>query len=160
MENEKVFLSQQLICMLPPLALKVMAYLLNWQRYDCIKYYENQMTKFMHITKEELEIAIQTLEDNNLIDISMVDQTYVIQINKATVKKYFEVPMQKIHDHDGIKMSEVVTWNKEEKQPSNDISDMSDKDIKTLLLRLQAQLNEREQTKKAVVAASVDDLPF
>lgn len=159
MENEKVFLSQQLICMLPPLALKVMAYLLNWQRYDCIKYYENQMTKFMHITKEELEIAIQTLEDNNLIDISMVDQTYVIQINKATVKKYFEVPMQKIHDHDGIKMSEVVTWNKEEK-PSNDISDMSDKDIKTLLLRLQAQLNEREQTKKAVVAASVDDLPF
>ena len=37
---------------------------------------------------------------------------------------------------------------------------MSDKDIKTLLLRLQAQLNEREQTKKAVVAASVDDLPF
>ena len=159
MENEKVFFSHQLICMLPPLALKVMAYLLNWQRYDCIKYYENQMTKFMHITKEELEIAIQTLEDNNLIDISMVDQTYVIQINKATVKKYFEVPMQKIHDHDGIKMSEVVTWNKEEKH-SNDISDMSDKDIKTLLLRLQAQLNEREQTKKAVVAASVDDLPF
>ena len=158
-KDEKVFLSQQLICMLPPLALKVMAYLLNWQRYDCIKYYENQMTKFMHITKEELEIAIQTLEDNNLIDISMVDQTYVIQINKATVKKYFEVPMQKIHDHDGIKMSEVVTWNKEEK-PSNDISDMSDKDIKTLLLRLQAQLNEREQTKKAVVAASGDDLPF
>ena len=56
--NEKAFMTQQLICMLPSLAVKVLGYLLNWQKYPVIKYYENQMTKFMHISKEELEVAI------------------------------------------------------------------------------------------------------
>ena len=56
MEKERIFLTQQLICMLPPLALKVLGYLINWQKYESIKYFSKQMTSFMHITEEELEI--------------------------------------------------------------------------------------------------------
>ena len=161
--NEKVFLSQQLICMLPPLALKVMGYLLNWQKYDSIKYFPNQMCGFMHITEKELELAIQTLEDNNLISIGKIDQTYMITINKETVRKYFNVDMRIIHDHQGIKMSETVKWNiGEDKAPQNaSIESMSDDDLKKLLMRIEASLSERQQVKELVKTSSTkDDLPW
>ena len=145
--NEKVFLSQQLICMLPPLALKVMGYLLNWQKYDSIKYYPNQMCGFMHITEEELELALQTLEDNKMISI-----------NKETVRKYFKVDMKVIHDHQGIKMAEHVTWNTSKaKEPQ--IEDMTPTQIQAMILRLQAQLNEKKQVKD-MIKNDFDDLPF
>ncbi len=156
--NDRVFLSQQLICMLPPLALKILGYLLNWQKYDSIKYYPNQMTKFMHITEEELELGIQTLVDNKLIEIGKVDQTFMISINKETVRKYFKVDMKVIHDHQGIKMAEHVTWNASKaKEPQ--IEDMSTTQLQAMILRLQAQLNEREQVKE-MVKNTDDGLPF
>lgn len=159
MENEKVYASQQLICMLPPLALKVMLYLLNWQKYDSIKYYPNQMCGFMHITEDDLELAIQTLEDNNLISIGKIDQTYMITINKETVKKYFNVKMEVVHDHKGIPMAKEVTWNVEE-EPKQEIADMSEQEITAMILRLQAQLNEKQQVKKLVKNNEPDDLPW
>ena len=160
MENEKVYASQQLICMLPPLALKVMLYLLNWQKYDSVKYYPNQMCGFMHITEDDLELAIQTLEDNNLISIGKIDQTYMITINKETVKKYFNVKMEIVHDHKGIPMAKEVKWNKEAKKSS--IDEMSDDELKNLLLRIEAQLSERQQVSKMVTSAAStkDDLPW
>ena len=161
MEKEKVFLSQQMICMLPALALKVMAYLLNWQKFDVIKYYPNQMTKFMHITEKELELAIQTLEDNKLIDISKNDGIFVFQINKETVKKYFNVEMKTIHDHEGIKMATEVKWNVEgDKAPQ--IEDMSLEQMKKMMQMLQIQISEKEQTQKLIKSACEpsDGLPW
>ena len=169
MENEKVYPSQQLICMLPPLALKVMLYLLNWQKFDQIKYYPNQMTKLMHITQEELDLTIQTLENNKLVVISYVDQVWLLSINKEVVKKYFNVTMQQVHDHDGLKMATSVTWNKVEKKEESKAAsyeDLSESQIDKLIQRLQIIKNEKEQTKKVVVAMSkpvqndADDLPF
>ena len=161
--NEKVYASQQLICMLPPLALKVMLYLLNWQRMEQIKYYEKQMCKFMHIEKEELQLAIQTLEDNKLIDISMIDQTWMITINKETVKKYFNVKMETIAEHSGIQMAKAITWNQVDESKSNDIDEMSEEEMKRMVLMLQARLKEKTEVKKVVVTNDVVDdygLPF
>lgn len=167
MENEKVYASQQLICMLPPMALKVMLYLLNWQKYDSVKYYPNQMTKLMHISQEDLDLAIQTLEDNKLIDISLIDQTWMLSINKEVVKKYFNVTMQQIHDHQGLKMATSVTWNKVEKKEeskSASFEDLTESQIEKLIQRLQVIKTEKEQTKKVVVSMSknndADLLPF
>lgn len=168
MENEKVYASQQLICMLPPMALKVMLYLLNWQKFDNIKYYPNQMTKLMHISQEDLDLAIQTLEDNKLIDTQIIDQTWLLSINKEVVKKYFNVTMQQVHDHQGLKMATKVTWNKVEKkeEPSKSASyeDLTESQIEKLIQRLQVIKNEKEQTQKVVVSMSknndVDSLPF
>ena len=167
MEKQKVFASQQLICMLPSLALKVMLYLLNWQKFEVIKYYEKQMCKFMHIEKEELQLAIQTLIDNNLIDVSKIDNQWCIQINKKTVNQYFNVKMETVAEHKGIELSKSITWNQETevetKQSSNEIEDMSDSELKLLLQRIQISLNERSQMAKCVVTNKSDDdyqLPF
>ena len=155
-------MSNQLSCMLPPLACKVMFYILNLQYAEVIKYFEKQFSKFLHLSVEEVEIAIQTLIDNNLISVSNIDNSWVIQINKETVKKYLNVKMQMVHDHEGLKLSTDVTWNKVNNGMSSDIEDMSEQQIQKMILRLQAQLNEKQQTNKLIKAASEpqDNLPW
>ena len=159
--NEKAFMTQQLICMLPSLCVKTLGYLLNWQKYEVIKYYPSQMTKFMHITEEELEIALQTLSDKKLIDISKMDGNFAIQLNKKVIMSYINVPMQKVHDTEGFKLAEKVTWNVEEKKEVPSIDDMDEKQIQAMILRLQASLNEKKQVREMIkVSEPTDDLPF
>ena len=170
MENkDKVFMSQQLCCMLQPLACKVMFYILGWQNANVIKYYEKQFCKFLHLSPREVEVGIQTLVDNHLIDVSNIDNGWVIEINKDTVRKYFNVSMQTVHDHDVLPLSTKVTWNVvEEEQPKQgsklDMASMSDEQLKNLLLRIEASLNERQQVKELIKSNEPTDdnygLPF
>lgn len=167
-EKQKVFMSTQLICMLPPMALKVMAYLINWQSQEWTKFYVKQWVKFLKMSEEEIEISIQTLVDNKLANVQHDGENWMLQVNKPQVRKYMEVPLQKVHDHEGFTMATFVTWNKtkvvEKKQ---DIEDMSKDQIEALILRLQASLNEKKEIEKMVKFASsstekcsTDDLPF
>ena len=153
---EKVFISNQLACMLPPIALKVLNYLINWQSQVQIKYYEAQFSKMLHMDKSEIEKAIQTLLDLKLITCSMIDQKWVIELENEQIQKYFKVPMQKVAEHEGFKLSTDITWNKVES--SSD--EMTEQQIQSMILRLQAQLNEKRQVKKMIKNDVVDDLPF
>ena len=158
--------------MLPPLALKILSYLLNWQKIDVVKYYENQMCKYLHLSKEELQLGIQTLLDNNLIDVSRSDNQWCIQVNKKTVNSYFSVKMDKVAEHEGFQLSKEITWNKEETAKNNTstpdfIESMSEQQLKKLLLRIEASLSERKQVDDIVVGSTrkeskydVTDLPF
>ena len=157
-KNERVYLSQQLVCMLPPLVLKVMMYLIGWQSREVIKYYEKQMCAFMHIEPLELELSIETLINLHLIIIEQGDDVPTIKLNKEVISKYYNVPMDKVKEHDGFVMATEVTWKKEEKKDD----EMSDDELKQTIMRLQAMLNEREQTKQLVrtTASSDDGLPW
>lgn len=168
-KKEKVYMSNQLVCMLPPLACKVFCYILNWQNStNTIKYYEKQYSKMMHLTVQEVEVAIQTLVDHKLLSVGLVDQTWILTINKQVVKKYFDVPMQTVHDHEGLKLSSEVTWNKVEKTEQMSMSaidDMDEEQLKSMLQRLQIMLNEKQETKRLVKMAcaptdKANDLPF
>ena len=164
MENtERVYLSQQLICMLPPLALKILAYMLNWQKFDVIKYYPRQMEKFMHIDRTALEFGIQTLIDNHLLNVTKVGEDYEFTINKETVKKYFTVPMDKICSHDGIEISQKVTWNKET-TPKDSFSNISDDQLEKMIMELQRRREEKKKDCQVIYAKDsgfeIDSLPF
>lgn len=152
--EDRVWMSTQLCCMLPSLAVKVLHYLLNWNKPE-IKYFEKQMTKLMHLTKEELELAIQTLVDNSLLSIRK-DDTFVLCINREQIKKYYNVQLQRVHDHQGFQLSKNVTWNKvSETTEKKEL--MSDEDIEKKILMLQALLKERQQVKELITSPS-DDL--
>ena len=157
-KNERVYLSQQLVCMLPPLVLKVMMYLIGWQSREVIKYYEKQMCAFMHIEPLELELSIETLINLHLITVEQGDDVPTIKLNKEVIRKYYDVTMDKVKAHDGFTLASEVTWKKEEKKDD----EMSDEELKRTILMLQAKLNEREQAKQLVktTAASSDDLPW
>lgn len=161
--NEKAFLTQQLICMLPSLAVKVIGYLLNWQKYDIIKYFPKQMCGFMHITENELELALQTLEDNKLINISKIDGQYAIQLDKKVIMSYINVPMQKVHDHDGFKLATEVKWNAEDKNDDLDIASMSDEQLERIIKELQRRKKEKKGCSVIYpeeVDGKYNDLPF
>ena len=172
MENKskKIYPSQQLVCSLDANVLKCLMWLLGWQSQGDIKIYVKQMSKFLHMDEEIIELCIQTLEDVHLIDIKRVDQTWIANLNAEQIQKYFNIPMEKIKDSKGIPMATEVTWNQEVKvevkEASNDIEDMSEQDLKRLLLRIEASLSEKQQMKKTVVSVTssknddVDDLPF
>ena len=169
MENVKrIYPSQQLVCCLDARVLKTFLWILGWQSQGDIKIYVHQMSRFLHMEEEVVELCIQTLEDAKLIDIKRVDQTWIANLNGEQIQRYFKIPMEKIKDGNGIPMAKEVTWNKEEvtnKQSSNGIEDMSDDELKVLLKRIQISLNERDQMKKAVVTnektnEEIDDLPF
>lgn len=165
-EKQKVFMSTQLICMLPPEALKVMAYLINWQSQEWTKYYPKQWVKFLKMSEQEIELSIQTLVDHNLVNIQDDTENFMLQANKSVVRSYMNVPLQKVHDHEGFGMATFVGWNRRKiVEKKEDIADMSKEQIEALILRLQASLNEKKEIDNLVKFASsgtgsTDDLPF
>lgn len=167
MEKKKIYPSQQLVCCLDARVLKVFMWLCGWQSQGDIKIYVHQMSKFLHMDEEVIELCIQTLEDAHLIDIKRIDTNWICNLNGEQIGKYFNIPMEKIKDGNGIAMAKDVTWNKEkETKPSSPtIEDMSEQDLKRLLLRIEASLSEKQQLKKVVVTAEPNDnydyqLPF
>lgn len=168
MDKERVYISNQLACMLPPTALKTLFYLISWQSQEQIKYFQKQFAKTMHIDQAEIEQAIQLLIDKELISASRIDNNWVFVLEKKKIQSYFNVPMNKVVEHDGFKLPSEITWNKEENKQSNVINDMSDDEMKRMIIMLQARLNEKQKVKeKVVVSASknntedvIDDLPF
>ena len=167
MDKERVYISNQLACMLPPTALKTLCYLIFWQSQEQIKYFHKQFAKTMHLDQAEIEQAIQLLIDKELISASRIDNNWVFVLEKKKIQSYLNVPMNKVAEHDGFKLPTQITWNKEEKKQSNVINDMSDDEMKRMIIMLQARLNEKQQVKNKVVsmAASNDDnycsdLPF
>ena len=168
MDKERVYISNQLACMLPPTALKTLCYLISWQSQEQIKYFQKQFEKTMHLDQSEIEQAIQLLIDKELISASRIDNNWVFVLEKKKIQSYFNVPMNKVVEHEGFKLPSEITWNKvDTNTKSNDVDDMSDDEMKRMIIMLQARLNEKQQVKNVVLSASknktedvIDDLPF
>lgn len=163
MENKgkRIYPATQLIVALDPRVLKVYLWILSWSSSQgSVKYYERQFAKACKMTEEEVELCIQTLVDTKLIDISRVDQTWMITPNDEQNQKYYNIPISKVLEGSGIPMASNVSWNCDV-EPKEDIADMSEQQITAMILRLQAQLNEKKEVKKMVASPNIpNDLPF
>lgn len=158
-QTKRIYPSSQLVCALDSRVLKVLMWILGWQSQGSIKYYPKQFAKACKMTEDEVDLCIQTLIDIKLLDVSRIDQTWMLTPNCDRFQKYFDVPISKVIESDGIPMAKEVTWNVEE-EPKQEIADMSEQEITAMILRLQAQLNEKQQVKKLVKNNEPDDLPF
>lgn len=159
MDKKRIYPSTQLVVALDSKTLKVAMWILGWQNQGSVKYYPKQFAKACKMTEEEVELCIQTLVNCKLIDVSLVDQTWMLTPNAEQFQKYYEVPMSKVIEGNGIPMAKEVTWNKQD----DSSGEMSDEDLKRQILMLQARLNERQQMKKCVVTVEdnyCNDLPF
>lgn len=163
MENKgkRIYPSTQLIVALDARVLKVYLWILSWSSSQgSVKYYERQFAKACKMTEEEVELCIQTLVNAKLIDISRVDQTWMITPNDEQNQKYYNIPISKVLEGSGIPMASNVSWNCDV-EPKEDIADMSEQQITAMILRLQAQLNEKKEVKKMVASPNIpNDLPF
>lgn len=159
--NEKVYLSTQLLAVLPPIALKVAAYIANWQNSpNGIYLYEHLFARTLKMTEEEVRIAVQTLINLDLIGLVEVGDKTKIEINTCKWQQYYKIPLERVINHEGYKLAEEVTYTKQEK-PTQDVEDMSEADLKRLLLRIEASLAERQEVKKITkTMEEADGLPF
>ena len=167
MERKKIYPSSQLVCALDAKVLKTFMWILAWQNQGSIKFYSRQFAKATKLTEDEVEKCIQSLEDAKLIDISYVDKTWMITPNAEQCQKYYDIPLAKVLEGKGIPMADNVTWNilDSEKHEEEKVADMSEQQIQAMILRLQAQLNEKQQVNKLVKqmtepAVEYNDLPF
>lgn len=159
-KSKRIFPSTQLIVALDARVLKVYLWILSWSSSQgSVKYYEKQFAKACKLTEDEVDLCIQSLVDAKLIDISRVDQTWMITPNEEQNQKYYQIPISKVLEGKGIAMADTVTWNASE-APTQDISDMSEQQIQAMILRLQASLNEKKQLKELIKDNVPNDLPF
>lgn len=159
-KSKRIFPSTQLIVALDAKVLKVYLWILSWSSSQgSVKYYEKQFAKACKLTEDEVDLCIQSLVDAKLIDISRVDQTWMITPNEEQNQKYYQIPISKVLEGKGIAMADTVTWNASE-APTQDISDMSEQQIQAMILRLQASLNEKKQLKGLIKDNVPNDLPF
>lgn len=160
MDNKKrIYPSSQLVVALDSKTLKVAMWILGWSSQGSVKYYPKQFAKACKMEEKEVELCIQTLVNCKLLDVSIVDQIWMLTPNAEQFQKYYEVPMSKVLEGNGIPMAKEVTWNKQD----DSTGEMSDEDLKRQILMLQARLNERQQMKKCVVTVEdnyCNDLPF
>ena len=138
-KSKRIFPSTQLIVALDARVLKVYLWILSWSSSQgSVKYYEKQFAKACKMTEDEVELCIQSLVDAKLIDVSRVDQTWMLTPNEEQNQKYYQIPISKVLEGNGIKMAESVTWNCDV-EPKQDVADMSEQQIQAMILRLQAQ---------------------
>lgn len=154
MEQKRIYPSTQLVALLHPKVLKVYQYLLGWQNSKP-KVYQKQLSKVLKLSEKDIEISIQTLIDNKLIQVNDFEVSF------NDISKYSEIPIQKVSDMEQLPVSTEITWNKETKYSMESIDDLTEDQMKLLILRLQASLNEKEQVKKLIKNhQEPTDLPF
>lgn len=160
-KSKRIYPSTQLIVALDARVLKVYLWILSWSSSQgSVKYYEKQFAKACKLSEDEVELCIQSLVDAKLIDISRVDQTWMITPNEEQNQKYYQIPISKVLEGKGINLAEHVTWNCDV-EPKHDVADMTEQQIQAMILRLQAQLNEKKEVRKMVASnVDVNDLPF
>lgn len=160
-KGKRIYPSSQLVCALDARVLKVLMWILGWQNQGSIKYYPKQFAKACKMEEDDVDLCIQTLIDTKLLDVSRIDQTWMLTPNAEQFQKYYDIPISKVIEGNGIKMADKITWNCEE-APKADIDDMDEKQIQAMILRLQASLNEKKQVKEMIKGStpSTDDLPF
>lgn len=168
MENEKpkrLFPSTQLVVVLDSRVLKCYLWICSWMPTGGVRYYSRQFSKATKLTEDEVERCIQALIDYKLVNVTNTEQGFLLTPNVEQAKKYFESPMSKALESEGIKMAETATWNKTTPVQKSKIEDMNAEQIQAMIYRLQASLEEKKQMEKFVKVTSTptekfDDLPF
>lgn len=161
MENKRVYPSTQLVVACDAKVLKCLMWILGWQTQG-VKYYPKQFAKACKMEEDEAERCVQALVDSKLIDVSRVDEKWLLTPNVEQIQKYYNVPLAKVLEGTGICIADTATWCdiNANVETSTGIDDMSEAEMKKMMLMIQAKLKEREQVKKMIVNEMPDDLPY
>lgn len=165
--NEKpkrLYPSTQLLAALNYKVLITYLWILTWGG-GSVRYYSRQFMKATGLSEEYLEKCIQALVDSRLITVTNTEEGFLFTPNPEEHQKYFEMPLAQILESKKITMAREATWNKTTPIQKPKFEDMDADQIKALIVRLQASLQEKEQMKKFVKVTSTptekfDDLPF
>ena len=105
------FLPSQLINLLPPIAAQLLYYLFSSTlRSDGKGCFYPMTFKFIKMTKDEFDSALQTLIDNGVVDVTRIDERvyeYIVNYDKI---KEFAFPFNDMPNIEKIKLSTDITF--------------------------------------------------
>lgn len=160
--KKKSYVSTQLCCVLNPIALKVLMYITLWQNSPKgLLLYVHSFSRALKMDEELIRRAIQTLINARLIRLEKDGDKTRIELISETFEKALQIPLERIYEKGEVPLAEDIEFDKQETK-QKDIEDMSEQDIRTMILRLQASLKEKEEVKKRIVnyQEPKDDLPW
>lgn len=167
METKKIYLPMQVKYLMPESMYKVIDALVVFQKEGIVSY-SKKMCEYLHMDEPIVEQCVQTAIDINLFTpIDKNGGIFRFKINEDTVKKMNEIVLKDVNHIKLITLSTEIKFknNSSESKPASDFDDMSEEDMKKMILMMQARLKEREEVKKIVQFASeptsnVNDLPW
>ena len=167
MEGKKTYLPMQVKYLMPESMYKVIDALVVFQK-DGIMSYSKKMCEYLHMDESIVEQCIQTAIDMKLFTLAEKNGgIFKFKLNEDTIKKMNEIPLKDVNHIKLITLSTEIRFKNdhEEIKPSSNFDNMSEEDMKKMILMMQARLKEREEVKNIVRLASEptdapDDLPW
>ena len=149
---KKKLLPMQLMALLPPKAAKFfyMVYVLSKNNKKC--FYSPNLLKLCHMSKDDCDIALQTLIDNGIVNVIKNGGSYQCLINYDKFEE-FSYPFNDLADKEDIKLSTDVTF-RNIAYDSCSIDELTDDQIKEITVDQFKKLQERFyslQKKKEMV---------
>lgn len=156
-ENLKMEIQLAVMILLPPTVSKFLLMIGMLPNKDGKYFYNQDSPKLFHMSKDDCDIALQTLIDNGFVDVNNIgNETFEILINYGRFKD-FDLTLDELIDIDSIKLSTKLTFRKSKVDRILDELNDSQKD-KLLRELLSRHISENEYYEQ--LAREMDELEY
>lgn len=134
--------------LLPMTASKLLLIIGRLQNNDGKYFYNQDSPKLFHMSKDDCDIALQTLIDNGFVDVTNIgNETFEISINYGRFED-FDFTLDELLDKEDIKLSTKVAFRKRKVDRILDELNDSEKDELLYLLYMDKCLSGNEYYDK------------
>ena len=147
-ENLKMEIQLAVMILLPPTVSKFLLMIGILPNKDGKYFYNQDSPKLFHMSKDDCDIALQTLIDNGFVNVTNIgNETFEISINYDRFED-FDFTLDELLDKDSIKLSTKVTFRKSKVNRIFDELNDSEKDELLYILYIDKCLSGNEYYEK------------
>lgn len=146
----------QVKCLMPETMYKVIDLLFAFQKNGIVNY-SKRTCECLHIDVAIVEQCVQTGIDVGILTFIEKDGgIFKFRINEEKIKKFRDIEWKDVPNIKMIGLSTDIKFKNdhEEVKSSSSFDNMSEEDMKKMILMMQARLKEREEVKNIVRLAS------
>ena len=147
-EDLKMEIQLAVISLLPMTASKLLLIIDRLQNKYGKYFYNQDSPKLFHMSKDDCDVALQTLIDNGFVDVNNIgNETFEISINYGRFED-FDFNLDELIDKEDIKLSTKVTFRKSKVDRILDELNDSEKDELLELLYIDRCISGNEYYEK------------
>lgn len=151
-ENLKMEIQLAVMILLPTTVSKFLLMIGILPNKDGKYFYNQDSPKLFHMSKDDCDVALQTLIDNGFVDVNNIgNETFEISINYGRFKD-FDFTLDELIDKEDIKLSTKVTFRKSKVDRILDELNDYEKDKLLELLYIDKCLSGNEYYEKMTIA--------
>lgn len=143
--NEKIFLNLKLKCLLATEVYKVADFLFAVQKEGCVTYSPNNC-KTLHMPREAVELAIQTLIDLEVIEYPSKEGNYwKFKINAESIKRYNDSSWDDVNNAPVLRKATEVKFTNEKPAMKYEMVNMTPEQMMAQMKLLQDMITMKQK---------------